>query len=114
MCLHVLDMDLAFLPVYFERKKGFFLAYKPRFVSEMEFSIVAGVLYVFLHCFGFALFLCLRFRDFHFFKIIFCHFCVLLTNKEPCMYHISYFNYKFMSLLKLFIFHMGYIFIPAF
>ncbi|KRH54608.2 hypothetical protein GLYMA_06G197966v4 [Glycine max] len=31
-------------------------------------------------------FLCLKFRDFHFFKIIFCHFCVLLTNKEPCMY----------------------------
>ena len=30
--------------------------------------------------------MCLRFRDFHFFKIIFCHFCVLLTNKEPCMY----------------------------
>jgi len=64
-------MDLAFLPLYFEGKKGFLLAYKSGFVLEMD---------------GFALFLCLKFRDFHFFKIIFCHFCVLLTNKEPCMY----------------------------
>ncbi|KAL3010745.1 hypothetical protein AAZX31_07G160900 [Glycine max] len=86
MCLHVLDMDLAFLPVYFEGKKGFFLAYKPHFVSEMEFSIVAEVLYVFLHCFGFALFLCLRFRDFHFFKIIFCHFvCSSQTKNLACI-----------------------------